>query len=59
MPDEPERTHEEIEARMKDTIRRFAKLPHKTQAEFHKELHESGRVTPKPRKHEADDEGKD
>jgi hypothetical protein len=50
MPDEPERTHEEIEERMKHTIRRFAKLPHKTQKQLLDELHASGKVTPKPRK---------
>lgn len=55
MPDEPDFTHEETEARMKDALRRMAKQPPKTQAEFRKELHESGRVKPKPRKPKAGD----
>jgi hypothetical protein len=41
---------EEHEAGVHDALKRLAKLPPKSQTQLHKELHESGRVKPKPKK---------
>lgn len=46
----PEFPPDEHDARFRALVKKVAKMPPKSQVQLHKELHESGKVVPKPRK---------